>query len=317
VGSATVYTQGAIDTLLSSLVTGAHVDGSSHLILELKGGGTIDVGAITSLGGDLTDIAALSPLNDDVIQRKSGHWTNRTLAQYASDLSSSLLQPKDSDLTAIAALTPSNDDVLQRKAGAWTNRTMAQLAADLSASALQPKATDLTAIAALTPSNDDLLQRKAGAWTNRTLLQLWTDISPLVALNVAKASGTTRSTSTLSIDADLQVTLAASTKYKIRVAVNYLAATGGLKFTFTVPSGASGAYQVSMNLSGTGAGVFGFVWTNTTTGAATSGTNFGFILEGYLLTSSGGTFGLQWANGTGSNSTTLGGGSELSATPYV
>jgi hypothetical protein len=36
---------------------------------------------------DLTAIAALSPANDDVIQRKSGVWTNRTMAQLATDLS--------------------------------------------------------------------------------------------------------------------------------------------------------------------------------------------------------------------------------------
>lgn len=35
---------------------------------------------------DLTTIAGLSPTNDDIIQRKSGAWTNRTPAQYKSDL---------------------------------------------------------------------------------------------------------------------------------------------------------------------------------------------------------------------------------------
>jgi hypothetical protein len=35
---------------------------------------------------DLTAIAALSPSNDDILQRKSGAWTNRTPAQFKSDL---------------------------------------------------------------------------------------------------------------------------------------------------------------------------------------------------------------------------------------
>lgn len=39
------------------------------------------------LDADLTAIAALSPSNDDIIQRKSGAWTNRTLAQLKTDLS--------------------------------------------------------------------------------------------------------------------------------------------------------------------------------------------------------------------------------------
>jgi hypothetical protein len=35
---------------------------------------------------DLTTIAALTPSNDDIIQRKTGAWTNRTMAQLAADL---------------------------------------------------------------------------------------------------------------------------------------------------------------------------------------------------------------------------------------
>jgi hypothetical protein len=35
---------------------------------------------------DLTDIAALTPADDDVIQRKAGAWTNRTMAQVKTDL---------------------------------------------------------------------------------------------------------------------------------------------------------------------------------------------------------------------------------------
>jgi hypothetical protein len=38
------------------------------------------------LDGDLLAIAALSPANDDVIQRKAGAWTNRTIAQLSTDL---------------------------------------------------------------------------------------------------------------------------------------------------------------------------------------------------------------------------------------
>lgn len=46
------------------------------------------LGAIvsTTLDADLAAIAALSPSNDDILQRKAGAWTNRTLAQYLIDL---------------------------------------------------------------------------------------------------------------------------------------------------------------------------------------------------------------------------------------
>lgn len=38
------------------------------------------------LDTDLTTIAGLSPTNDDIIQRKAGAWTNRTMAQLKTDL---------------------------------------------------------------------------------------------------------------------------------------------------------------------------------------------------------------------------------------
>lgn len=58
------------------------------------------------LDSDLTAIAALTPTNDDVIQRKAGAWANRTIAQLLVDLAApaTTFQPLDSDLTAIAAL---------------------------------------------------------------------------------------------------------------------------------------------------------------------------------------------------------------------
>lgn len=93
---------------------------------------TTDLAGKQPLDSDLTALAAISPTNDDVIQRKAGAWTNRTMAQLSSDLGLAAgYQPLDSDLTAVAALTPTNDDVIQRKAGAWTNRSIAQLKTDL------------------------------------------------------------------------------------------------------------------------------------------------------------------------------------------
>lgn len=89
-----------------------------------------------ALDADLTAIAALSPTNDDIVQRKSGAWTNRTIAQVATDLQTpfdSRYQALDADLTAIAGLSATNDDFIQRKSGAWANRTVAQVSADLEA----------------------------------------------------------------------------------------------------------------------------------------------------------------------------------------
>lgn len=58
------------------------------------------------LDSDLTALAAIAPSNDDVVQRKAGAWTNRTIAQLLTDLGiAASYQPLDSDLTAIAALS--------------------------------------------------------------------------------------------------------------------------------------------------------------------------------------------------------------------
>lgn len=63
--------------------------------------------AYQPLDSDLTAIAALSPSNDDIVQRKAGAWTNRTMAQLLADLSAvgTTFQPLDSDLTSWAGVT--------------------------------------------------------------------------------------------------------------------------------------------------------------------------------------------------------------------
>jgi hypothetical protein len=46
------------------------------------------IAASQPLDTDLTDFGALTPANDDIPQRKAGHWVNRTLAQVSADLGS-------------------------------------------------------------------------------------------------------------------------------------------------------------------------------------------------------------------------------------
>jgi hypothetical protein len=78
---------------------------------------------------DLSNIAALTPSNNDVIQRKSGAWTNRTITQLLVDLAAvgTTFQPLDEELTEIAGLSPSTNDFLQYISGAWANRSIAQV----------------------------------------------------------------------------------------------------------------------------------------------------------------------------------------------
>lgn len=81
------------------------------------------------LDSDLTSIAGLTPSDDDIIQRKSGAWTNRTIAQYYADLLTSVkndvyfvvpflpgaLSPADSTSYYFggAAIAPSTTDTNQ------------------------------------------------------------------------------------------------------------------------------------------------------------------------------------------------------------
>lgn len=58
-------------------------DGSTGKLIKDSG---FNSGSFQPVDIDLSIIAALSPTNDDIIQRKSGAWSNRTLAQYAQDL---------------------------------------------------------------------------------------------------------------------------------------------------------------------------------------------------------------------------------------
>ena len=55
--------------------------GSPAVVVAENGTG-VDI----TLDADLAAIAGLTPVNNDVIQRKIGVWTNRTIAQLRSDL---------------------------------------------------------------------------------------------------------------------------------------------------------------------------------------------------------------------------------------
>lgn len=53
------------------------------------------------LNSNLTAIAALAPANDDIIQRKAGAWTNRTMAQLVTDLALGSIATQSASAVAI------------------------------------------------------------------------------------------------------------------------------------------------------------------------------------------------------------------------
>lgn len=70
---------------LSSGLAGKAASSHTHAESDITGL-TTDLAGKQPLDSDLTAIAALSPSNDDVVQRKAGAWTNRTMAQVKTDL---------------------------------------------------------------------------------------------------------------------------------------------------------------------------------------------------------------------------------------
>lgn len=179
---------------------------------------------------DLTDIAALTPTNNDVLQRKAGAWTNRTPAQVKTDLSLvkgdvglgnvdntadsakpvSTAQQTALDLKAplaSPAFTGTPTGITKSHVGLGNVDNTADSAKPVSTAqqtaldGKQPLDTDLTQISGITSSNDDIIQKKAGSWTNRTPAQLKTDLaivqadvsglSTLLGLTFFFADGTT------------------------------------------------------------------------------------------------------------------------------
>jgi hypothetical protein len=135
-----------------------------------------------------------------------------------------------------------------------------------------------------------------------------------VPLAAYKTGALARSTSTLSNDPDLTLTLAANAFYEVTCAINYAVTTGGFQWAWTTPASVTGGLTAAFVLAGTGAGSFGFTWAASTQAGNQSSPNGGINIQGNLATAgSGGTFALKWANGTGANSTTIGAGSYLSA----
>jgi hypothetical protein len=154
----------------SSAVDGriALFDGTTGKLIKV---GASSLADFQPIDADLTMIAAISPTNDDIIQRKAGAWVNRTMAQLKTDL---VLVKADVGLGSV-----SNDAQLKIAsnlsdlANAGTARTNLGVAIG---SNVQAWDADLDAIAAISPTNDDIIQRKAGAWVNRTMAQFKTDL---------------------------------------------------------------------------------------------------------------------------------------------
>jgi hypothetical protein len=136
----------------------------------------------------------------------------------------------------------------------------------------------------------------------------WSNMRPLKAVKTGDESRT--STTTLSDDTELVLTVAAATLYKVEGFLIYDGAAGGdLKIGWSAPAGATWDW-VAGGLDSAAAGVSGSMWMGhwTITGEHTygcngAGSNIIALPQGYLQTAgAAGTFRLRFAQGT-SNAT--------------
>lgn len=162
--------------------------------------------SLQPLDSDLTAFAGLSPSNDDLLQRKAGAWTYRTLTQVKADLaiasgdvsglgtaatrnvaasgnaaSGEVVKGDDTRLTD--ARSPTTHTHTASQVTDFNSAADGRIAAALGVS-VQAFDADLGVIAGLTPSNDDILQRKGGNWINRTPAQFKADLA-LVAADIS------------------------------------------------------------------------------------------------------------------------------------
>jgi hypothetical protein len=164
------------------------------------------------LDSDLTTIAALTPTNDDFVQRKGGVWTNRTVAQIKTDLNLTGTNSGDQDLSSYLTSVAAASTYVSL-AGSYTNPSwivsipstkvtgLGTLATqdgtfsgtssgtntgdqDLSSYATtasvvagyQPLESRLTAITNMTAINYGLMQFRFGALLVRSMAQIKTDL---------------------------------------------------------------------------------------------------------------------------------------------
>jgi len=187
------------------------------------------------LDADLTDIANLTPSNDDIIQRKSGTWVNRTPAQLKVDLA---LSKVDVGLSNVDNTSDVNKPISTATQTALDNK--------------QNSDSDLTDIAALSPSNDDFIQRKSGAWTNRSIAQVKTDLGVGALTSIVRTTATSQTPASSTALADitgLSLSVAANEiwEFEFNVSCNTNANASGCRFGVNAPTGATINYRIVGN----------------------------------------------------------------------
>lgn len=199
------FATSAIATAIANLIASAPgaLDTLDELAAALGDDANFAATVTTALAGkqpidsDLTAIAALSATNDDVVQRKAGAWTNRTVAQLLTDILAAGLQasldakqPLDGDLTTIAGLTATTDNIIQSVGSAWASRTPTQAKAALSLGNVDNTSDANKPVSTATQTALDLkadLSITANGQSGTTYTLVLTDAGKVIECNNASA----------------------------------------------------------------------------------------------------------------------------------
>ncbi len=133
--------------------------------------------SVQGYDADLQAIGALTPTNDDILQRKAGAWTNRTIAQYKTDLA---LVKAD---VGLASVDNTSDATKNAASATLTNKTIALGSNTVSGTKAQfdTAVTDgnFLYVGDITQYTDEAAQDAVGAMVDTTLV--YTDGTPLLS----------------------------------------------------------------------------------------------------------------------------------------
>jgi len=129
--------------------------------------------ALQPLDADLTAIAALTPTDDDILQRKSWSWINRTLAQLKTDLSLNNVDNTSDSTKNSATVTLTNKRITPRITTITSSATPTINTDNCDAVTITALATNITSMTSSlsgTPNNfDKLIIRFKDDGTARTI----------------------------------------------------------------------------------------------------------------------------------------------------
>lgn len=297
--------------------------------------GDQDLSGLQPLDSDLTTIAGLTPSNDDIIQRKAGVWTNRTMAQLATDLASGIRSTVLTGLsTASSAAVAATDTILEAfgKLQAFNNLfttvglAIARLTNPSAVTFLRMNADNTATARTASEMRTDLglgtaatVNTGTGSSDVPTITQA--DARYLLASNetITLLGSTQTTTSTSLVDCTgLSASVEANATYQIEgfMLFQSTALTNGISLSLNGPSSPTEfAANFQVPLSGTGTGniiITAYDATANTSNIGATNTSYFALLNGKLVNgTNAGTLIVRFASEVGTQTVRIMAGSSL------